>query len=77
MPPTDEHCPIGACRFPAASPYHPLILPTDGSLLDEASSRIHLHSPVRSSPACNPRMEQGSLGLEPQASHPAVTHDAR
>jgi hypothetical protein len=75
--PTNERCPAGACRFPATSPYHPLLLPIGGSLLDEASSRIHSHSPVRSSPACKPRMEQGSLGLLPQASHPAVTHDAR
>lgn len=27
--------------------------------------------------ACNPRMERGSLGLFPDASHPAVTRDAR
>lgn len=44
--------------------YHPLVLPINGSLLDEASSRIHLHSPVRSSPACNPWMEQEPLGLD-------------
>jgi hypothetical protein len=44
-------------------PYHPLVLPIYGSLLDEASSRIHLHSPFRSSPTCNSRMEQESLGL--------------
>jgi hypothetical protein len=56
--------PAGACRSPAASPYHPLVLPISGSLHDEASSRIHSHSPVRSSPACNPRMGRGPLGLD-------------
>jgi hypothetical protein len=34
-----------------------------GSLLDEASSRIHSHSPVRSSPAGNPRMGRGPWAL--------------
>ena len=33
-------------------------------------------SPVRSSPACSPRMEREPLGF-PRASHPAVTRDAR
>jgi hypothetical protein len=61
--PAGEHGPAGACRSSAASPYHPLVPPIGGSLLDEASSRIHLHSPVRSSPACNPRMGRGPLGL--------------
>ncbi len=56
--------PVGACRFlRPVPPCHPLVLPVSGSLLDEASSRIHLHSPVRSSPACNPRMGRGPLGL--------------
>jgi len=50
--PTSEHDPVGACRFPTASPYHPLKRPICGSLLDEASSRIHLRSPIWSSPAC-------------------------
>jgi hypothetical protein len=40
-------------------------VPSSGSAYDEASSRIHLRSPVRSSPAGNPWMEQGSLGLSP------------
>ena len=45
-------------------PYHPLVLPIYGSLLDEASSRIHSHSPFRSSPTCDSRMERESLGLD-------------
>jgi hypothetical protein len=39
--------------------------PASGSANDEASSRIHLRSPVRPSPACDPQAEQGSLGTSP------------
>jgi hypothetical protein len=62
--PTGKHSPVGTRRFPTASPYHPLVLPIYGSLLDEASSRIHSHSPFRSSPTCDSRMERESLGLD-------------
>ena len=39
--------------------------PTGESANDEASSRIHSRSPVRPSPACNPRMEREPLGISP------------
>ena len=42
-----------------------LLPPTGGSANDEASSRIHLRSPVRPSPACGPRVEREPLGLSP------------
>ena len=53
-----------------------LLQPTGESANDEASSRIHSRSPVRPSPACNPRMEQESLGISPgfaPRSHPRRT----
>lgn len=57
--------PISRYRIPPARVHH-----------DEASSRIHSRSPVRPSPACDPRMGRESSGL-PRASHPAVTRSAR
>ncbi len=43
----------------------------------EASTRVHTISPVRSSPRLWLPDETGALGLEPRASHPALTSDAR
>jgi hypothetical protein len=64
--------PVGTCRLPATGPYHPFELPIDGRLLDEASSRIHPHSPGRPSPACGPRMERGPLGRYPRLRTPRL-----
>jgi hypothetical protein len=43
--------PAGVCRFTAASPWTPLERPIGGASRNEASSRVHWHSPVRSSPS--------------------------
>ena len=63
--PTGAASPIGACRFPPAE------------LLITGHTKIHLRSPVRSSPRPSPPGGTGALRLSPWASHPAVTHDAR
>jgi hypothetical protein len=56
-------------RHPPPSSSRPLFSrlphPTGGSANDEASSRIHLRSPVRPSPACDPQAERGPLGPSP------------
>ena len=46
-------------------PLSPAEHPIGGSANDEASTRVHANSPVRSSPACDPRMEREPLGLSP------------
>lgn len=68
--------PAAACRFPAASPLPRCCLPSPRLPMTK-HSRIHFHSPVRSSPCLWPPDGAGSLGLLPQASNPAVTSDAR
>ena len=68
--------PVGTCRFPTASPYLPLEQPIGESDDDEASTRVHRDSPVRSFPACNPRMERGSLGIS-SGFAPRITRNAR
>src|SRR5580704_11896511 len=56
-------------RHPPPSSGRPLfsrlLPPTGGSANDEASSRIHLRSPVRPSPACGPPGGTGALGPFP------------
>ena len=73
--------PDSPSRHPPPSSGRPLFSrlphPTGGSANDEASSRIHLRSPVRPSPACGPPGGTGALGPFPRASHPAVTRSAR
>ena len=54
-----------------------LLQPTSESANDEASSRIHSRSPVRSSPACGLPGWNGSPWAFPRAPHPAVTRSAR
>jgi hypothetical protein len=51
--------------------------PSARAHLNEASSRVHSRSPVRPSPHLWLPDGAGALGLEPRASHPAVTRDAR
>ncbi len=41
----------------------PLLHPIGGATVNEASSRVHLRSPVRSSLTCSPRMEHRPLGV--------------
>ena len=68
--------PAAACRFSAASPVPRSRVPSPGLPMSK-HSRIHLRSPVRSSPRVWPPDGAGTLGLLPQASDPAVTSDAR
>ena len=63
--PTGRWTPVGTCRLPAAVPFLPPAHSACGSPPNEASSAIHLRSPVRPSPACDPRTERGSLGISP------------
>jgi hypothetical protein len=42
--------PAAACRFTTATSLHPGPTPSPGGLDNEASSRVYLRSPVRSSP---------------------------
>ena len=53
-----------ACRFPAASPWTPLNHPIGGASRNEASSRVHWYSPVRSSPGLWPLDGTAALGLD-------------
>ncbi len=74
--PTGTASPVGACRFPAASPVphwnHPPV-----ELLITEHAKIHSRSPVRPFPRPSSPGGTGTLRLLPRASHPAVTHDAR
>jgi hypothetical protein len=64
--PAGQIRPAGTRRLPAAGPlFSRLLTPTGGSAHDEASSRIHLRSPVRPSPACGPPGGTGALGPFP------------
>ena len=74
--PTSAASPIGACRFPTASPIPRCNLPP-AELLITGHTKIHSRSPVRSSPRPSPPGGTGALRLSPWASHPAVAHDAR
>jgi hypothetical protein len=58
--------PAAACRIATASPYHPGPQPAPGRISDEASARVHCHSPHTSLPlACDPG-RNGVLGLFPE-----------
>ena len=54
-----------ACRIATASPCHPGLRPAPGRICDEASARVHCHSPHTSLPlACEPG-RNGFPGLFP------------
>ncbi len=58
--------PAAACRIATASPCHPGPRPAPGRISDEASARVHCHSPHTSLPlACDPG-RNGVLGLFPE-----------
>jgi hypothetical protein len=58
--------PAAACRIATASPCHPGPRPAPGCISDEASARVHCHSPHTSLPlACDPG-RNGILGLFPE-----------
>ena len=62
--------PAAACRIATASPYHPGPQPAPGRISDEASARVHCHSPHTSRPlACDPG-RNGILGLSPELRTP-------
>ena len=69
--------PCGTRRFSAASPVPRYCIPSCEADGDETPSRVHSRSPVRSSPDLWSPDGAGTLGPHPDASHPAVTHDAR
>ena len=58
--------PAAACRISTASPCHPGPQPAPGRIIDEASARVHCHSPHASLPlTCDPG-RNGILGLSPE-----------
>ena len=58
--------PAATCRIATASPCHPGLQPAPGRNSDEASARVHCHSPHTSLPlACDPG-RNGILGLFPE-----------
>jgi len=58
--------PAAACRIATASPCRPGLQPAPGRIIDEASARVHCHSPHTSLPlTCNPG-RNGVLGLYPE-----------
>ena len=69
--------PYGTCHFPAASPVPRCCIPSCEADGDETPSRVHSRSPVRSSPGLWSPDGTGTLGRHTDASHPAVTRDAR
>lgn len=75
--PAASESPAGTRRFTAASPQPQQCVPSKGAQRNEASSRVHVCSPVRSSPCLWTPDGAGSLGLLPGAPHPTVTSDAR
>jgi hypothetical protein len=72
VPTTDSHCPVAACRlFQRPGPITLVLIPSSRARNNEASTGIHLRSPVRSSPRpLLPRTETEALRLLPWASHP-------
>ena len=59
-----------ACRIATASPWHPGPRPAPGCISDEASARVHCHSPHASLPlTCDPG-RNGILGLFPELRTP-------
>jgi hypothetical protein len=69
--------PYGTCHFSAASPVPRCFTPSCEADGDETPSRVHSRSPARSSPGLSSPDGTGTLGPSPDASHPAVTRDAR
>jgi hypothetical protein len=63
-------------RWPPSCNWAAWLRPSSEASHNEASSRVHSRSPVRSSPACGPRMERSPWAF-PGASNLAVTSDAR
>ena len=58
--------PAAACRLSTASPCRPGLQPAPGRIIDEASARVHCHSPHTSLPlTCDPG-RNGILGLFPE-----------
>ena len=61
-----EFLPAAACRISTACPCRPGLQPAPGRIIDEASARVHCHSPHTSLPlTCNPG-RNGVLGLSPE-----------
>ena len=76
--PTDLHSPAGACRFPAASPYTPLLHPTwRGRLFTRHQRRFTRFTRPVFPFACGPRMERAPLGFYPELRTPPAQHQQR
>lgn len=74
----DKSATAATRRFPAASPSPPAVQSISGVICDEA---IHGGLPSFTRPvislACSPRMARAPLDVNPDASNPTVTGDAR
>ena len=63
---TDLHSPVAACRFSAARPCTPVPHPSPGGDRDDASTRVHLCSPIRRFPSpAIPGWHRNRLGFSP------------
>jgi len=59
VPARPELLPAAACRISTACPCRPGLQLAPGRIIDEASARVHCHSPHTSLPlTCNPRAER-------------------
>jgi hypothetical protein len=63
--PTSRASPVGACRFPAASPSPSLPQPVCEGSSDETSTEIHTINPSDLSLARGPRTEREPFGVSP------------
>jgi hypothetical protein len=63
--PTSRTSPVGACRFPAASPSPSLPQPVREGSSDETSTEIHTINPSDLSLARSPRTEREPFGVSP------------
>ena len=75
--PDRSRSPASACRITATRPYAPPRPPSMRSCASRSINKGSSNSPVRSSPRLWHPDGAGALGLEPRASHPAITRSAR
>ena len=73
----DRGATAATCRFPAASPTPQLHIPSPGLSVTRSQRRFSVIHPSGHFPACGPRMARAPLDVNPDASNPTVTGDAR
>jgi hypothetical protein len=73
----DRGATAATCRFPAASPNPRHHIPSPGFPVTRPQQRFSVIHPSGHFPACSPRMVRAPLDVNPDASNPTVTGDAR